>query len=49
LRVSIEHELRMAWPLLGEWAARTVIGPQFIEAIAMRTLRRVKTLAEAGA
>ena len=47
--VSIEHELRLAWPLLGEWAARTVIGPQFIEAIAMRTLRRVKTLAEAGA
>jgi len=47
--VSIEHELNLGWPLIGGWAARHVIGPQFIEAIARRTLRRVKALAEAGA
>jgi ribosome-associated toxin RatA of RatAB toxin-antitoxin module len=47
--VSIEHDLRLRWPLIGEWAARHVIGPQFIETIAKRTLRRVKALAEAGA
>jgi hypothetical protein len=47
--VSIEHELRLRWPLIGGWAAEHVIGPQFIEAIARRTLRRVKALAEAGA
>ena len=47
--VSIEHELDLRWPLIGELVARTVIGPQFIEAIAGRTLRRVKALAEAGA
>ena len=47
--VSIEHELSLGWPLIGGWAARHVIGPQFIEAIARRTLRRVKALAEAGA
>jgi hypothetical protein len=47
--VSIEHEWRLGWPLIGGWAARHVIGPQFIEAIARRTLRRVKALAEAGA
>ena len=47
--VSIEHELTLRWPVIGGWAARHVIGPQFIEAIARRTLRRVKALAEAGA
>jgi ribosome-associated toxin RatA of RatAB toxin-antitoxin module len=46
--VSIEHELDLGWPLIGEFAARRVIGPQFVEAIARRTLRRVKALAEAA-
>lgn len=46
--VSIEHELELGWPLIGGFAARRLIGPQFIEAIARRTLRRVKALAEAG-
>jgi hypothetical protein len=45
--VSIEHQLELGWPLIGGWAARRVIGPQFIEAIALKTLRRVKALAEA--
>jgi hypothetical protein len=44
--VSIEHRLDLGWPLVGELAARHVIGPQFIEAIAGRTLRRIKALAE---
>lgn len=44
--VAIEHHLDLRWPLVGELAARHVIGPQFIEAIAGRTLRRVKELAE---
>ena len=47
--VSIEHELDLRWPLIGELVARTIIGPQFIEAIAGQTLRRVKALAEAPA
>jgi uncharacterized membrane protein len=45
--VSIEHELELRWPLIG-LAAERVIGQQFVEAIARRTLRRVKALAEAG-
>ena len=45
--VSIEHRLELRWPLIGELAARHVIGPQFIEAIAGRTLRRIRQLAEA--
>lgn len=47
--VEIEHELDLGWPLIGRLAAERVIGPQFIEAIARRTLRRVKELAEAPA
>jgi ribosome-associated toxin RatA of RatAB toxin-antitoxin module len=47
--VSIEHHLNLGWPLIGRFAAERVIGPQFVEAIAMRTLRRVKVLAEAAA
>ena len=46
--VSIEHELDLGWPLIGGFAAARVIGPQFVEAIARRTLLRVKALAEAG-
>jgi hypothetical protein len=48
LDVSIEHHLELDWPLVGRFAAERVIGPQFIEAIARRTLRRVRELAEAG-
>jgi hypothetical protein len=48
LDVSIEHRLELAWPLIGAFAAERVIGPQFIEAIAARTLRRIRDLAEAG-
>jgi hypothetical protein len=46
--VSIHHALELGWPLIGGWVARHVIGPQFIDAIAGRTLRRVKALAEAA-
>lgn len=44
--VSIEHELDLGWPLIGGWVARHIIGPQFVEAIAGRTLRTIKRLAE---
>jgi ribosome-associated toxin RatA of RatAB toxin-antitoxin module len=45
--VSIEHDLTLRWPLVGELVARWVIGPQFIDAIAGLTLRRIRDLAEA--
>jgi coenzyme Q-binding protein COQ10 len=48
VEVSIEHRLELRWPLVGGVVAEWVIGPQFVEAIAGRTLRRVKELAEAG-
>jgi ribosome-associated toxin RatA of RatAB toxin-antitoxin module len=40
VEVSIEHELRTRWPLFGRVVA------SFVEAVAGRTLRRIKTLAE---
>lgn len=46
--VSIEHELDLRWPLIGGFAAERVIGPLFIDAIAGRTLRAIKRLAEGG-
>jgi hypothetical protein len=47
--VSIHHDLELDWPLIGGFAAKRVIGAQFIDAIAGRTLRRVKAMAEAPA
>jgi ribosome-associated toxin RatA of RatAB toxin-antitoxin module len=47
-QVSIDHALRLRWPIIGELVASRIIGPQFIDAIAGRTLRRVKDLAEAA-
>jgi ribosome-associated toxin RatA of RatAB toxin-antitoxin module len=47
--VSIEHTLQLGWPLIGAFAWDKVIGPQFIDAIAGRTLRTVKQLAESPA
>lgn len=44
--VTIEHELRIGWPLVGGVAA-TLIRRGFIEPIARRTLRTIKRLAEA--
>jgi Polyketide cyclase / dehydrase and lipid transport len=49
VEVSIEHRLDLRWPLVGGFAARRIIGPQFVEAIAGRTLRRIKAIAEAEA
>jgi ribosome-associated toxin RatA of RatAB toxin-antitoxin module len=48
-QVSIHHALTLRWPLVGELVARHVIGPHFIDAIAGRTLRRVRELAEGSA
>ncbi len=46
--VSIEHSLELHWPLVGEFVASRIIGPHFVEAIAGRTLRRIKELSEAA-
>ncbi|MBC5824510.1 MAG: SRPBCC family protein [Candidatus Eremiobacteraeota bacterium] len=46
-RVTITHELSFRrFPLLGDWIARRIIGQFFVEAIAGRTLRCIKRIAE---
>jgi ribosome-associated toxin RatA of RatAB toxin-antitoxin module len=42
VEVSIEHELQTSWPLFGRLVA------SFVEAVAGRTLGRIKTLAESA-
>lgn len=47
VEVAIRHRLELAWPLVGGLVAERLIGPHFVAAIAGRTLRRIKELAEA--
>ncbi len=47
--VRIEHQLDLRWPLVGPWIAEHIIGPQFVDNIARKTLRRIRQLVEAQA
>ena len=46
--VTIVHDLRLGWPLIGRIVADRIIGPKFVEPIAGATLRRIKWLVEHG-
>lgn len=46
VHVTISHRFRPPWPLVGNVVADRIIGPQFIDAIAGRTLRCIKAIAE---
>jgi hypothetical protein len=46
VHVVIGHRFRPPWPVVGEVIAGQVIGPQFVEFIAGRTLRAIKAIAE---
>jgi ribosome-associated toxin RatA of RatAB toxin-antitoxin module len=46
VRVTIVHDLDLWWPVIGRPVARWIIGPLFVEAIARRTLGRIKALVE---
>lgn len=46
VRVTIVHDLDLRWPIIGRPVARWIIGPLFVEAIAARTLGRIKALVE---
>lgn len=48
-RVRIWHEFHSGLPLIGAFFARRIVGQLFVGAIAGRTLRRIKELAEARA
>jgi ribosome-associated toxin RatA of RatAB toxin-antitoxin module len=46
-RATITHDLRLRWPIVGDFLAERVIAPQFIQPIAGLTLARFKAIAEA--
>jgi len=47
VEVTVVHEWAgPAWPLIGPWAARLVIGPVFVHGIASRTLAGLKRVLE---
>ncbi len=47
--VRIRHDFAPPWPLVGDLIASRVIGPQFIDNIAGKTLRTIKGIVEAEA
>lgn len=44
--VTIDHDFTPPWPLVGNAIANHIIGPQFIEVIAGRTLDTIKAIVE---
>jgi hypothetical protein len=46
-RVTITHDFTLRWPLIGAFVARRIVGQFFVDAIARRTLNRIKGIVEA--
>jgi ribosome-associated toxin RatA of RatAB toxin-antitoxin module len=46
VRVAINHDLNLRWPIIGGIVANNIIGPIFIDYIAGKTLARIKELSE---
>jgi len=44
--VTIRHDFRPPWPLVGEFVANRIIGPHFVGAIAGKTLATIKHIVE---
>lgn len=47
-RVTIEHRLEFAFPVASGWLGKHVVGGFFVDAVARKTLARIKALAEAA-
>jgi hypothetical protein len=47
-RVTITHDFTLRWPLIGEFVAHRIVGQFFVDAIARRTLDRIKAIVEGG-
>jgi ribosome-associated toxin RatA of RatAB toxin-antitoxin module len=44
--VTIDHDFTPPWPIVGNLVSNYIIGPQFIEAIAGKTLATIKAIVE---
>ncbi|GAC1305800.1 MAG: hypothetical protein NVSMB19_17490 [Vulcanimicrobiaceae bacterium] len=47
-RVTIEHRLKFAFPIAGDWIGEHIVGDFFVRDVANKTLARMKALAEAA-
>ena len=45
-RVTITHDFTLRWPLIGAFVAQRIVGQFFVDAIARRTLTRIKAIVE---
>lgn len=45
-RVTITHDFTLRWPLIGAFVAHRIVGRFFVDAIARRTLNRIKAMVE---
>ncbi len=48
-RVTITHDFTLRWPVVGAFVAHRIVGQFFVDAIARRTLNRIKALVEGEA
>ena len=46
IAVTIDHDFDPPWPIVGNLVSEKIIGPQFVEAIAGKTLETVKAIVE---
>jgi hypothetical protein len=46
VQVTIRHDFRPPWPLVGNLIANTIIGPHFVDYVAGRTLGTIKQIVE---
>ena len=44
--VRISHDFHPGWPLIGGWPTQLIVGHTFVENVAAKTLRGVKSYAE---
>jgi ribosome-associated toxin RatA of RatAB toxin-antitoxin module len=44
--VTIDHDFKPPWPIVGNVVSNYIIGPQFVEAIAGKTLATIKGIVE---
>jgi ribosome-associated toxin RatA of RatAB toxin-antitoxin module len=48
VQVVITHDFSLAWPLVGSFVSKYIVGALFVKPIASRTLRHIKLTVESG-
>lgn len=48
VQVAITHDFSLAWPVIGRFVSKYIVGAFFVKSIASRTLHHLKQTAESG-